>query len=170
MTCTHFSDPSCPQPNPLYCSDTATLATTLITPRGLRLDPVCPPPPRHHSHPHRRPGRKGGLYVLIASLSSSEGNQFMSAQREFGMDMYTLLYLKWITNKDPLCSTGDSAACYVVAWMGGEFGGEWTHIYIWLCPFTVHLKLSQHYLFISYTPFQNKNFLKKKECPKEKYK
>ena len=22
--------------------------------------------------------------------------------REFGMDMYTLLYLKWITNKNPL--------------------------------------------------------------------
>ena len=26
-----------------------------------------------------------------------------------GMDMYTLLYLKWITNKDLLYSTGDSA-------------------------------------------------------------
>ena len=25
--------------------------------------------------------------------------------REFGMDMYTLLYLKWITNKDILYST-----------------------------------------------------------------
>ena len=24
---------------------------------------------------------------------------------EFGMDVYTLLYLKWITNKDLLCST-----------------------------------------------------------------
>ena len=29
--------------------------------------------------------------------------------REFGMDMYTLLYLKWITNKDLLPSTGNSA-------------------------------------------------------------
>ena len=26
--------------------------------------------------------------------------------REFGMDMYILLYLKWITNKDLLSSTG----------------------------------------------------------------
>ena len=42
--------------------------------------------------------------------------------REFGMDMYTLLYLKWITNKDVLCSTGNSAQCYVAAWMGGENG------------------------------------------------
>ena len=41
-----------------------------------------------------------------------------------GMDMSTLLYLKWITNKDLLCSTGNSAECYVAAWMGGEFGGE----------------------------------------------
>ena len=24
------------------------------------------------------------------------------------------------------------------------FGGEWIHVYVWLSPFTVHLKLSQH--------------------------
>ena len=42
--------------------------------------------------------------------------------REFGMDMYTLLYVKWITNKDLLYSTWNSAQCYVAAWMGGEFG------------------------------------------------
>ena len=29
--------------------------------------------------------------------------------REFGMDMYTLLYLKWITNKVLLYSTGNSS-------------------------------------------------------------
>ena len=28
--------------------------------------------------------------------------------REFGIDMYTLLYFKWITNKDLLYSTEDS--------------------------------------------------------------
>ena len=44
--------------------------------------------------------------------------------REFGMDMYTLLYFKWITNKDLLNSTGNSAQCYVAAWMGGEIGRE----------------------------------------------
>ena len=33
--------------------------------------------------------------------------------REFGMDVYTLLYLKWITNKDLLYSTGHSAQYYV---------------------------------------------------------
>ena len=43
--------------------------------------------------------------------------------REFGMDMCTLLYLKWITNKDLLYSTGISAQCQVAAWMGGDFAG-----------------------------------------------
>ena len=64
--------------------------------------------------------------------------------REFGMDTYTLLYLKWITDKDLLYNTGNSAQCYVAAWMGEEFGGEGFHLYVWLRSFTVHLKLSQH--------------------------
>ena len=33
--------------------------------------------------------------------------------REFGIDMYTLLYLEWIANKDLLYSTGNSAQYYV---------------------------------------------------------
>ena len=33
--------------------------------------------------------------------------------REFGIDMYTLLYFKWITNWDLLYSTGNSAQYYV---------------------------------------------------------
>ena len=46
----------------------------------------------------------------------------MGIVREFGMDMYTLLYFKWITNKDLLYSTGNSAQCYVAVRMGGELG------------------------------------------------
>jgi len=64
--------------------------------------------------------------------------------REFGTDMYTLLYLKGITNKDLLYSARNSNQCYVAAWMGGKFGGESTHVYVWLSPFAVHLKLPQH--------------------------
>ena len=60
------------------------------------------------------------------------------------MDMYTLVYLKWITNKDVQHSTGNSARCYVAAWTGGEFEGEWIPVPVWLSPFTVHLELSQH--------------------------
>jgi len=64
--------------------------------------------------------------------------------RKFEINMYTLLYLKWITNKVLLNSTGNSAQCYVAAWMGGESGGEWIHIYVWLSPIAVHLKLSKY--------------------------
>ena len=31
------------------------------------------------------------------------------------------------------------------AWTEEESGGEWTHVYAWLRPFAVHLKLSQHH-------------------------
>ena len=34
--------------------------------------------------------------------------------REFGIDMYTLLHSKWITNKDLLYSIWNSTQCYVV--------------------------------------------------------
>ena len=54
------------------------------------------------------------------------------------MDMYTLLYFKWITNKDLLYSIGNSAQRYVAAWMGREFGGERIHVYVWLSPFDLH--------------------------------
>ena len=84
--------------------------------------------------------------------------------REFRMGMWPLLYLKWVTNKDLLYSTGDSAQCYVSAWMGVGFGGEWIYVYVWLSPFTVHLKLSHHCLLMGYTPIQNKKILKN-DCP-----
>ena len=35
--------------------------------------------------------------------------------RAFGMDVYTLLYLKWIISKDLLSSTGSSAQCQAAA-------------------------------------------------------
>ena len=64
--------------------------------------------------------------------------------REFEIDMYTLLYLKWITNEDLLYSTWNSAQCYVAAWVREGLGGEWIHVYVWPGAFAVHLKLSQH--------------------------
>ena len=65
--------------------------------------------------------------------------------RESRMDMDTLLYLTWRTNKDLLDSTGNSAQCQVAAWMGGEFGGEWICVYVWLSSFTVHLKVPPYF-------------------------
>jgi len=38
---------------------------------------------------------------------------------EFGKVMYMLLYSKWITDKELLYSTWNSAQCYVSALMGG---------------------------------------------------
>ena len=58
---------------------------------------------------------------------------------ESGINMYTLQYLKWRANKNLLYSIGNSVQCYVAAWMGGVFGGEWMHVYVWLSSFTVHL-------------------------------
>ena len=65
--------------------------------------------------------------------------------KDFGKVMYTLLYLKWITNKNLLYSMRNSAQCYVPARMGRGFGGDWIHIYVWLSLFPVHLKLSKHF-------------------------
>ena len=55
--------------------------------------------------------------------------------------MYTPLYLKRITSKDLLYSTGNPAQCYAAAWMAGKSGGEWIRVYTWLSRFAVHLKL-----------------------------
>ena len=69
---------------------------------------------------------------MVARGENLEGGRV----REFGMDMYTLLYLKWITNKRTLLSVMCSLD-------RREFGGEWIHVYVLLSPFAVHLKLSQ---------------------------
>ena len=69
------------------------------------------------------------------------------------MDMYTLRYLKWMTDKDLPYSTWNSAQCYVAAWMGID-----TRICIAesLCcsPETITT------LFISSTSIQNKKLEK----------
>ena len=78
------------------------------------------------------------------------------------MGTYTLLFLKWTTNKDPLYSTGNSAQCHVAAWMWGGGGGarcilpggECTHVYETITT-----------LLTDYTPVQNQKLKKKKTCP-----
>ena len=44
--------------------------------------------------------------------------------------MHTL-YLEWITNKGLLYTTGNSAPCYVAAWMGEKVEEEGIHVYVW---------------------------------------
>ena len=67
------------------------------------------------------------------------GGMMRRRDRDFRRDRYTRLYLNWITNKDLLYNTGNSAQHYVIAQMEGEFLGEWTHAYVWLGPFVIHL-------------------------------
>ena len=74
---------------------------------------------------------------------ASRSNQTCWAEgivRELGMVMYTLLYLKWATNKDPLCSTWNSAPYGSLD--GSRVWGRMIHVYTWLSPFAVYLKLS----------------------------
>ena len=70
--------------------------------------------------------------------------------QELEMNIHTLLYIRAITNKDLLYSSGNSARGYGAAWMGGEFGGEWMPAYVRLSLFAVHLKLTT--LLTGYTP------------------
>ena len=69
--------------------------------------------------------------------------------------LWALLYLRWITYTELLCSTRNSTQFYDSLDGRGVFG---TRIpgYILLSPFTVHLKL--RILLISYIPMQNKVF------------
>ena len=75
--------------------------------------------------------------------------------RDLEMDMYTLLYLKWVTNKDLLYSTWNSAQYYVAAGWEGVWGRMETCICMAesLCcsPETITI------LLISYTLIQEKS-------------
>ena len=53
----------------------------------------------------------------IESMSPALAGEFFTTETpgKPGIDMYTLVYLKWITNKDLLCSTGNSSQFYVTA-------------------------------------------------------
>ena len=65
--------------------------------------------------------------------------------RDFGMVVYTLLYLKCITNKNLLHGTWNSLS--VMCWPGCEGNLEEKNGYIYLydlSPFTLHVKLPQH--------------------------
>ena len=76
-------------------------------------------------------------------------------------DTYSLLYLKWIINKDLVYSTGNSTRCYASAQTGEGFGG-WGGMVT--CTYMAEsLPCSSEtvtMLLIVYTPIQNKMFKK----------
>ena len=76
--------------------------------------------------------------------------------REFGMNMYTLLYLKWITNKDPHYNTWNSAQCCGRLDGKGVWGRKDTCICmaesLYCLPETITI------LLIGYNPKQDEKF------------
>ena len=81
---------------------------------------------------------------LENELMVAGGRMGKAIVKRFGMGMYTLLYLKQITNKDLVYSMWNSVQWYVATRTERESGGEWVYVYVWLNPFAVHLELSQH--------------------------
>ena len=79
-------------------------------------------------------------------LTDLENELMVARQKGGGRDSYRVwdgrVHTAVFNNKDLLYSTGNSAQCYVAAWMGEEFGEEWIQVYVWLSPCTVHLKLT----------------------------
>ena len=63
---------------------------------------------------------------------------------EIGADIYTLLYIKWITNKDLLYSTRNSPQYSVMTYMGKGSKEEWICVYAYLIYFAVQQKSTQH--------------------------
>ena len=59
--------------------------------------------------------------------------------RALGTDMYTFLYLKWITSKDVVYGTFCSTLCGSLD--GRGVWGKWIHVYVWLTSFVIYLKL-----------------------------
>ena len=73
-------------------------------------------------------------------VAMDEGKEQLGSWDEH---VHTVIF-KMNNHQGPLDSTGNSAQCDMTAWMGGEFGEEWIHVGVWLSPFAVHLKPSQH--------------------------
>ena len=114
-------------------------ALTSPLPVVAKLSEVCVHGGR--GHVPRNPSGTSSLRTL-ESLNHL-GPQFSLLQKSWG------------------CTPWNSAQCYVAAWMGGEFGIEWIHVYVQLSPFAVRLKTIT-ILSIGYIPIKNKKFKSKK--------
>ena len=80
----------------------------------------------------------GQLSLSPASVCSQAGREPGWRRRSRGLQsvqlvtkrnvVFMLLLLKWTPTKDLLYRAGNSAWCYVAAWVGGGLGGEWIHV------------------------------------------
>ena len=80
---------------------------------------------RHHIKNSNDADRKGKFLMFLShklqDLSKSPQTR-EGRVKDFGKVMYTLLYLNWITHKNLLYTTWNSAQCYVTTWMRGVWG------------------------------------------------
>ena len=64
------------------------------------------------------------------NLGYQGGKRGIGINWEIGIDTYTLLYIKQVTNKDLLYSTGNSTQYSVMAYMGKESKKECIYVYV----------------------------------------
>ena len=76
---------------------------------------------------------------LLFGMGENRGKVIV---KEFGIDIYTLLYLKWQPARSYCIAQGTLLS---IMWQPGWEGslGRVDTCICWLCPFAVHLKLSQ---------------------------
>ena len=76
--------------------------------------------------------REDGTSSLF-EIGDDQGNRLLLMKNRGFKDhdkLYILLYIKQITNKDLLCSTGNSNQYSVMAHMGKESLKEWIDVYV----------------------------------------
>ena len=71
------------------------------------------------------------------------------------------LFLQLCSMREATIALRNSAQCYEATWMGGEFGGEWLHVYAWLGPFAVRLKLTVLFVNWLYPNTKEKVYINK---------
>ena len=74
-----------------------------------------------------------------------KGKALVGINQEFGNNIYTLQYIKYIRNKGLVYSPGNYTQNFVIAYMGKESEKVYIlyiYFYIWLNHFVVHLKIT----------------------------
>ena len=66
--------------------------------------------------------------------------------QEFGINRYTVPYIKWINNKDLLYNTGDYIQYLIITYNGKEFGEEYIYVYVCIHVHTLNITESLCYI------------------------
>ena len=69
-------------------------------------------------------------YAQKTNLWLPKAKGWGGINQEFGINIYTLLYIKQIINRDLLYSTGKSTQYFVITYMGKESEKEWIYVYV----------------------------------------